>query len=237
MNAYDGVYNRRVKRIIGLVVALPFLTVALPLYLAIALAIVIDDGFPVFYRPYRGGYRGKKFRILKFRTMVRNADQIGGGTTGYRDPRITRVGAFLRKTKLDETANLVNILLGTMSFVGPRPELLQYTDKYEGEEKAILEVRPGVTDFSSLKFINLDERVGDKNPDEVYETAILKEKNKLRIKYAKSVSFKTDFLIFCKTILEVLRKALCVVFRLPFNGNSLRESDRTTNDPEEPNAN
>ena len=220
MNAYDGVYNRYVKRVIGFVVALPFLAVALPMYLAIALAIVLDDGFPVLYRPYRGGYRGKKFRIFKFRTMVKNADQIGGGTTGYRDPRITRVGAFLRKTKMDETANLVNILLGTMSFVGPRPELLQYTEKYEGAEKAILEVRPGVTDFSSLEFINLDERVGDEDPDEVYETLILKKKNELRIKYAESVSFKTDFVIFCKTVLKVLQKAFGVVFRRPFGTDS-----------------
>ncbi len=232
MNAYDGVYNRIVKRVIGFVVALPFSAIALPLYLAIALAIVLDDGFPIFYRPYRGGYRGKKFRIVKFRTMIRNADQIGGGTTGYRDPRITRVGAFLRKTKLDETANLVNILLGTMSFVGPRPELLQYTEKYEGEEKSILEVRPGVTDYSSLEFIDLDERVGEENPDEVYETQILEKKNKLRIKYANSVSFKTDLVIFCRTILKVLQKAFRVVFRRPFDEKQLREEAQTATAPE-----
>ena len=237
MNAYDGVYNRRVKRVIGVAVALPFLAIALPLYLAIAIAIVVDDGFPVFYRPFRGGYRGKKFRIFKFRTMVKNADQIGGGTTRFRDPRITRVGAFLRKTKLDETANLVNILLGTMSFVGPRPELLQYTEKYEGAEKEILEVRPGVTDFSSLEFINLDEIVGEGNADEVYETLVLEKKNKLRIKYAESVSFKTDLVIFCKTILKVMQKALCVVFRRPFNFKRFREPIQSTNNPVPPNSN
>ena len=164
--------------------------------------------------------------------MIRNADQIGGGTTGYRDPRITRVGAFLRKTKLDETANLVNLLLGTMSFVGPRPELLQYTEKYEGEEKSILEVRPGVTDYSSLEFIDLDERVGEENPDEVYETQILEKKNKLRIKYANSVSFKTDLVIFCRTILKVLQKAFRVVFRRPFNEKQLREQAQAATVPE-----
>lgn len=213
MKAYDGLYNRRVKRILGLTLALPFLVVAIPIYLGVAFAIILEDGFPIFYRPLRGGYRGKPFRIFKFRTMVKNADKIGGGTTAFHDPRITRVGNFLRKTKLDETANLVNILLGTMSFVGPRPELLQYTEHYEGEEKEILEVRPGVTDFSSLEFINLDEIVGDENADETYERLVLKKKNALRIKYAESVSFGTDCSIFCKTVGKVIHKALGVIFR------------------------
>jgi lipopolysaccharide/colanic/teichoic acid biosynthesis glycosyltransferase len=102
--------------------------------------------------------------------------------------------------------------MGTMSFVGPRPELLQYAEKYEGEEKEILEVRPGVTDFSSLEFINLDEIVGEENADEMYENFVLKKKNALRIKYAESVSFKTDFLIFCRTIKKVLQKVFGVFF-------------------------
>lgn len=205
--AYDGIYNRIVKRVIGFLFALPFLVIALPLYVVISLAIVAEDGPPVFYRPLRGGYRGKNFRIFKFRTMVRNADKIGGGTTANHDPRITKVGGFLRKTKLDETANLINIILGTMSFVGPRPELLQYTSKYEGAEKEILEVRPGVTDYSSIEFINLDEIVGSGNADEMYEKYVLKKKNALRVKYAENVSFKTDVEIFFTTIWKVLEKA------------------------------
>lgn len=123
MKAYDGIYNRYIKRIIDIGIAIPFAVVAIPLYLIIGLTIVIEDGFPVFYRPLRGGYKNKAFRIFKFRTMVKNADKIGGGTTAMHDPRITKVGSFLRKTKLDETANLINILIGTMSFIGPRPEL------------------------------------------------------------------------------------------------------------------
>jgi len=207
MKAYDGLYNRCIKRIIGLFVALPFLIIALPLYLVISIAIISEDGRPVFYRPMRGGYKGKSFRIFKFRTMVKNADKIGGGTTANHDPRITKVGGFLRKTKLDETANLINILIGTMSFIGPRPELLQYTEKYKGDEKEILEVRPGVTDFSSIEFINLDEIVGSGNADEMYEKYVLKKKNALRVKYAETVSFSTDCKIFFKTIWKVLQKA------------------------------
>lgn len=207
INAYDGIYNRHIKRPLGIIIALPFTVIALPLFFIIGIAIVAEDGRPVFYCPIRGGYKNKPFRMFKFRTMVKNADKIGGGTTADHDPRITKVGAFLRKTKLDETANLINILIGTMSFIGPRPELLQYTDKYEGNEKKILEVRPGVTDFSSIEFINLDEIVGSESADEMYEKHVLKRKNALRIKYAESVSFKTDCRIFLTTIWKVLEKA------------------------------
>ena len=213
MKAYDGIYNRYIKRIIGLIIALPLLIVAIPIYIAISLAIFIEDGRPVFYRPFRGGYKGKKFRIFKFRTMIKNADQIGGGTTAMHDPRITKVGGFLRKTKLDETANLLNILVGNMSFIGPRPELLRYTESYKGDEKEILEVRPGVTDFSSLEFINLDEIVGSDNADEIYEKIVLNKKNSLRIKYARSVSFGIDCKIFFETVGKVFRKAIDYTFK------------------------
>ena len=205
--AYNGLYNRYIKRVLGFCLALPLLIAALPLYAIISAAIITEDGLPVFYRPLRCGYKGKIFRIFKFRTMVRNADQIGGGTTAYHDPRITKTGRFLRKTKLDETANLINIVLGTMCFVGPRPELLQYTNKYEGVEKEILEVRPGVTDYSSIEFINLDEIVGADNADETYEKKVLKKKNALRIKYAETVSFKTDFDLIFTTLRMVCEKA------------------------------
>lgn len=210
---YNGIYNKHIKRIIDFGIALPFAIIAIPLYILISIAILIDDGRPVFYRPLRGGYHNKPFRIFKFRTMVRNADQMGGGTTANHDPRITKVGNILRKTKLDETANLINILLGTMSFIGPRPELLQYTKQYVGEEKLILEVRPGVTDYSSLEFINLDEIVGNENADDVYEKNVLKEKNALRVKYAKTVSFRTDSSIFFRTIDRVFKKAFGFAFK------------------------
>ena len=213
MKAYDGVYNRYIKRVIGLIIALPLFIIAFPIYLMISIAIMAEDGRPVFYRPLRGGYKNKSFRIFKFRTMVKNADKIGGGTTAKNDSRITKVGSVLRKTKLDETANLINILIGTMSFIGPRPELLQYTEKYEGDEKEIFEVRPGVTDFSSIEFIDLDEIVGSGNADEIYEKYVFKKKNVLRIKYAENVNFGTDCKLFFITVWKVLQKAFGFILK------------------------
>lgn len=208
---YNNIYNRFVKRVIEFILALILLLILWPFYLIIALAIAIEDGFPVFYRPQRGGYRNKPFRIFKFRSMVKNADKIGGGTTALHDPRITKVGNFLRKTKLDEIPQLFNIIGGSMSFIGPRPELLRYTDQYEEEEKLIFEVRPGITDFSSIEFINLDEIVGQGDADEMYEKYVLKKKNALRIKYAKEVSFKTDAKLFLTTVWRVIQKALSFI--------------------------
>lgn len=211
MDKYNCIYNRIIKRVIGFILAVILLLILWPFYLIIALAIAIEDGFPVFYRPQRGGYRNKPFRILKFRSMVKNADKIGGGTTALHDPRITKVGNFLRKTKLDEIPQLFNIIGGSMSFIGPRPELLRYTGQYEGEEKLIFEVRPGITDFSSIEFINLDEIVGQGNADEMYEKYVLKKKNALRIRYAKEVSFKTDAKLFLTTVWRVIQKALSFI--------------------------
>lgn len=209
---YNGIYNRFVKRVLGLLLAIILLAILWPFYFIIALAVAIEDGFPVFYRPQRGGYRNKPFRIFKFRSMVKNADKIGGGTTALNDPRITKVGNFLRKTKLDEIPQLFNIIGGSMSFIGPRPELLRYTDQYEGEEKLIFEVRPGITDYSSIEFINLDEIVGQGDADEMYEKYVLKKKNALRIKYAKEVSFVTDVKLFSLTVWRVIKKALSFIF-------------------------
>ena len=206
-NNYNGFYNRFLKRCIDLVLALVLCVILLPVYLIIGIAVAIEDGFPVFYRPQRGGYRGKTFRIMKFRTMVKNADQIGGGTTALNDPRITKIGNLLRKTKLDETPQLFNIIAGSMSFVGPRPELLKYTSQYTGEEQLIHEVRPGITDFSSIEFINLDEIVGAGNADEMYEKYVLKRKNELRVKYAREVSLGTDIKLFFQTVFSVFSKA------------------------------
>lgn len=209
---YNSLYNKFIKRGIDFCLALIILAAIWPVYLIISLAIIIDDGLPVFYCPLRGGYKNKPFHIVKFRSMIKNADRIGGGTTALSDPRITKTGNFLRKTKLDETPQLFNILLGTMSFIGPRPELLRYTDKYEGEEKLIFMVRPGITDYSSIEFINLDEIVGQGNADEMYEKYVLKKKNQLRVRYANEVSFSTDIKLFSRTIWHVIKKALSFIF-------------------------
>lgn len=212
ITAYKGVYNKYIKRIIDVFFSLTLLILLTPVFLFVSVAIVIDSGFPIFYRAQRGGYKNKPFRIFKFRTMVKNADKIGGGTTALNDSRITKVGNFLRKTKLDEVANLINITKGDMSFIGPRPELLRYTEQYEGAEKLILEVRPGITDYSSIEFINLDEIVGTENADEYYEKYVLKKKNLLRVKYAATVSFKTDMYLFWTTVYRTIKKALGFIF-------------------------
>ena len=113
----DGIYNRYIKRVLDLVLALIFAVILTPVYLILALAVVIDTGFPVFYRAERGGYRNQPFRIFKYRSMIKDADKIGGGTTALNDSRITKVGNVLRKTKLDEIPQLFNIIKGDMSFI------------------------------------------------------------------------------------------------------------------------
>ena len=211
--AYDGVYNKFIKRGLDIVITGIALLILWPLYLILSLVIVMEDGFPVFYKADRGGYKNKTFRICKFRTMIKNADKVGGGTTALNDPRITKVGNVLRKTKLDEIPQLGQVFIGKMSLIGPRPELVRYTNQYEGEEKDILKVRPGITDFSSVEFINLDEIVGGENADEMYEKYVLKKKNQLRIKYAHEVSFKTDVSILLRTLGAVLHKSFGFLFR------------------------
>lgn len=211
--AYKGIYNRFVKRGLDVCISGGAILILWPFYLIVGALIAAEDGLPVLYRAERGGYRGKTFRICKFRTMVKNADRIGGGTTSLHDPRITKVGSFLRKTKLDEIPQLLQVFLGDMSLVGPRPELLQYVNQYSGEELDILQVRPGITDYSSVEFINLDEIVGDQNADEMYEKYVLKKKNALRVRYAHTVSLKTDVYILIKTVQAVLQKAIGYIFK------------------------
>lgn len=213
ITGYSSFYNKYVKRCLDFVFALLMLIVLSPIFAIVSIAIVIDSGRPVFYRAQRGGYKEKTFKIYKFRSMVQNADKIGGGTTALGDTRITKVGNILRKTKLDEFPNLINIVRGEMSFIGPRPELLKYTQQYDGVEKYIFQVRPGITDFSSDYFINLDEVVGSENADEMYEKYVLKNKNALRVKYASEVSLKTDIKIFFKTIFDVIKKAFGFLFK------------------------
>ena len=213
-NKSNSVYNKYIKRVIDVILAVVLAVILSPVYIIISLLIVIESGFPILYRAQRGGYKGKTFKINKFRSMVKDADKIGGGTTALNDSRITKVGAFLRKTKLDEITQLFNIISGEMSFIGPRPELTMYTDNYEDLEKYILTVRPGITDFSSITFISLDEIVGGTNADEIYEKYVLKKKNELRLKYVKEISFKTDLKLFCLTVYKVIEKAVNVIVRI-----------------------
>lgn len=204
-------YNQFLKRIIDFIMAIILSILLLPLFAILSLAILLDSGFPILYKAERGGYQNRPFKIYKFRTMVPNADQIGGGTTALNDPRITKIGKFLRQTKLDEIPQLFNILKGEMSFIGPRPELLRYTNQYNPIEKYILQVRPGITDYSSVEFIDLDKVVGGENADEMYERYVLRRKNALRLKYVSNISFRVDCYLFFYTIIKTVRKALLVI--------------------------
>ena len=215
-------YNRFIKRLLGLVIAIILFLILLPVLLIIALAIIVDSGTPILYKADRGGYGGKTFQIYKFRTMIKDADKIGGGTTALNDSRITKIGHFLRKIKLDEVPQLINIIKGEMSFVGPRPELLRYTSQYDDIEKYISKVRPGITDFSSIEFINLDEIVGGDNADEMYEKYVLKRKNLLRIKYVATISFAVDCKLFYMTVIRTIQKAIKIIFKVgDRNGKNL----------------
>jgi lipopolysaccharide/colanic/teichoic acid biosynthesis glycosyltransferase len=176
-----------------------------PLMIFVALLIRLDSPGPVFYRGIRVGLKGKKFKIFKFRTMVENAEKIGGPSTALNDPRLTKIGRFLRKYKLDELPQLINIILGTMSFVGPRPQVEKYTNLYNEEEKTMLSVKPGITDYASIKFINQDQILGDESVDTKYLLAIEPEKNNLRMQYAKEQSFLVDLKILFITFVQILR--------------------------------
>ncbi len=222
---YNSFYNRFAKRVIDVVLAMILLVVLSPFFVLISVCIAVESGFPILYRADRGGYKNQNFKINKFRTMVKNADKIGGGTTAFNDPRITKVGAFLRKTKLDEIAQLLNIIDGSMSFIGPRPELTRYTEQYDDLQKNILNVRPGITDFSSITFINLDEIVGAENADEIYEKYVLQKKNQLRLKYVNEVSFTTDVKLFFLTVFRVIKKSLKIILILfKRNNNGIHNS-------------
>ncbi len=203
-------YSFVIKRILDIALALVLLVPGLILMIPVAIAVRLDSPGPVFYRAPRGGYRNKTFMIFKFRTMVRDADKTGG-TTALNDARVTRVGRILRKTKLDEIPQLLNILKGEMSFIGPRPELLLYTTQYTPEQECILWVRPGISDESSLVYINQDELLGTENPVENYEKHILANKNALRVKYALNQSFLLDMKLFLRTVAGVFKKARRVV--------------------------
>lgn len=204
-------YNKYAKRLVDALLAFIFLLLLSPFFLIISLLIKLDSKGPIFYRALRGGYHNIPFKILKFRTMVVNADKIGGNTTALNDSRITKMGKILRKTKLDELPQLINIIKGDMSFIGPRPEVLVYTSRYSEEEKRILSVRPGITDISSLNYISLDEVVGAVNADEYYEKYVLHHKNRLRLEYVDHQSAWLDIKLFFLTLWGVIKKTIRII--------------------------
>lgn len=196
------------KRGFDVVVASVLVLATAPLWLVIAIGILISSPGPVLYRGERTGWRGRRFHILKFRTMVADAERKGGGTTALNDPRVFPFGRWLRYLKLDELPQLVNVIGGDMSLVGPRPELPIYTDRYTEEEKEILSVRPGITDYSSIRFSSLDELVGARDADGTFEREVLPEKNRLRLEYVRNQCLGQDLKILVLTVWCVCRKML-----------------------------
>ena len=174
-----------------------------PVLLAVAVLIKIGSPGPIFYRGVRTGLNGIPFRIFKFRTMVPDAERVGGPSTALNDPRLTKLGRFLRSHKLDELPQLFNVIAGDMSIVGPRPQVERYTSLYKGEEKLILTVRPGLTDLASVHFIDMDAILGDGDVDEKYMREIEPYKNVLRVKYVKEQSFIGDLKIIGLTVLRL----------------------------------
>jgi lipopolysaccharide/colanic/teichoic acid biosynthesis glycosyltransferase len=193
------------KRLFDIACSCLALLILSPVLLMIAIMIKWESGGPVFYRGTRVGRFGTPFRVCKFRTMVVNAENIGGPSTADDDPRITRIGKWLRKYKLDEVPELLNVLIGEMSIVGPRPEVGQYVTLLSKEERRILEMRPGLTDWATLW--NSDEGailVGSPDPDRTYMEKIRPEKTRLQMKYAIEHSFGTDLTIIARTLAAVI---------------------------------
>lgn len=194
------------KRLFDIVLSLIALLVLSPFLILIGFLIRWDSAGPIFYKGTRVGLNRKPFQMYKFRTMVTNADKIGGSSTPEDDPRITKVGKLLRRYKLDEFPQLINVVKGEMSFVGPRPQVQWAVDLYSEEEQAVLTIRPGITDYASLRFPNEGEILkGSTNPDKDYMEKIHPEKMRLSLEYVKNQSLATDAKIVLQTIATIFR--------------------------------
>ena len=179
----------------------------LPFGILIAVLILLNSRGGVFYLQERVGRKGNLFNVIKFRTMTMNADKSGKLTVGMKDARITKIGYFLRKNKLDEFPQFMNVLKGEMSIVGPRPEVKEYVDLYTEEQYKVLNVKPGITDYASLEYFTENEILGNSNdPNKTYITEVMPAKLKLNQKYIENPSLGQDILIIWKTFLKLLRK-------------------------------
>lgn len=194
------------KRVFDFIVSLLILAVFFPFGLILASAIVLESRGGVFYRQERIGRYGKPFRLWKFRTMRPDADKLGKLTVGMRDPRITRVGYFIRKSKLDEFPQFINVLIGEMSIVGPRPEVKEYVDLYTEEQREILKVKPGITDYASLEYFRENELLGkSENPKKTYIEEIMPAKLALNKKYLENPTIGRDIKIMWLTFLKIIK--------------------------------
>ncbi len=193
------------KRVFDIFFSFLGILVLSPLFFIVALLIIVENGFPIFYTQKRVGKKGVEFSLLKFRTMIKDADKNGLLTVGGRDARITKVGYYLRKTKVDEFPQLINVLLGDMSLVGPRPEVKKYTDLYTEKQKRVLSVKPGITDYASIEFVDENDLLGkSENPEETYIKEIMPKKLELNLKYVQQSSIITDIAIIFRTIAKII---------------------------------
>lgn len=196
----------KVIRFFDFVLSLVGLVILAPIFIVLAVWIKIDSVGPVFYKQIRVGQNGRDFGLFKFRSMVVDADKKGLITVGGRDPRITRSGYFIRKYKLDELPQLINVLVGDMSLVGPRPEVRKYVELYDDEQNKVLSVKPGITDYASIEYMDENEILGKStDPEKTYIEEIIPEKIKYNMKYIKNRSLIEYFKIIFLTILKIIR--------------------------------
>lgn len=182
----------------GLIILSPFLFI-------ISLCVLCSSPGGIFYRQTRVGKNGKDFRLWKFRTMKPGSDKKGLLTVGGRDPRVTRIGYFLRKYKMDELPQLINVLVGDMSLVGPRPEVRKYVDMYSKEQLRVLDVKPGITDYASIEYSSENELLAKSaDPEKTYIEEVMPAKLKLNMKYIEEKSMGTDLKIIFRTIGKIL---------------------------------
>lgn len=193
------------KRIFDIIVSIIILTLFFPFGLLISLWIALESRGGVFYSQERIGRYGVPFQMLKFRSMRKDADKQGKLTVGMRDPRITKSGYFIRKYKLDEFPQFINVLAGNMSIVGPRPEVREYVDLYSDKQKEILNVRPGITDYASLEYFKENELIAKADdPEKVYIEEIMPAKIELNRKYLENPTVGTDIKIMWKTFRRMI---------------------------------
>lgn len=194
------------KRAFDIIFSFFGLLALFPFFLFIGIWILIDSPGGIFYRQTRVGRNNRDFRLWKFRSMRPDSDKKGLLTVGGRDPRITNSGYFIRKYKIDELPQLINVLTGDMSFVGPRPEVRKYVDLYSEEQKRVLLVRPGITDIASLEYFEENELLGkSSDPERTYIDQIMHAKLKLNLQYIDKANLGTDLSMIFKTIARIFK--------------------------------
>jgi lipopolysaccharide/colanic/teichoic acid biosynthesis glycosyltransferase len=192
------------KRGFDFIASLMGLIILSPLLLGLIIIIRLSSQGPIFYRATRVGQHGKQFKLLKFRSMVVNADKIGPAVTGAEDPRITPIGRFLRRTKLDELPQLLNVLLGEMSLVGPRPEDPHYVEMYSEDQRKVLSVRPGLTSLASIEYRHEEVLLTGSEWEEHYIKVIMPSKLAIDLEYTKQATLYRDLVVIFETLKTVL---------------------------------